>query len=180
MTAASHPLALLARASDLMKVSLDGAARVGPSCPTPCSEWDLGTLVNHVSDSLATLTELISGNRPRSASEGGCRPAQSELQRLLLAISRAPRDRADVGLTAVTGAFELTVHAWDVNESTGCRTPLPADLMSTLLSLAPLVLGRIERDGLFSSSYPPSAEQRTDTDRLLAMFGRRQLTSGIE
>jgi hypothetical protein len=85
-----------------------------------------------------------------------------------------PRDRPDIQLAALTGAFELTVHAWDINESTHRGVPLPADLVSALLRLAPVVLGNVERDGLFDASYPPASDQCTDTDRLLATFGRRK------
>jgi uncharacterized protein (TIGR03083 family) len=174
MTAASQPLALLSCAARLMSASLDGAARVLPTRRTPCAEWDLGTLVHHVSASVAALTELITGTVPGHGPKGGCTQAQVEIQRLLQAIARAPQDRPAIELTALTGAFELTVHAWDVTEATGRRAPLPAALVSTLLSLAPVVLGAIERDGLFNSSYPPSSDQCTDTDRLLALFGRRK------
>jgi hypothetical protein len=74
----------------------------------------------------------------------------------------------------LTGAFELTVHAWDITESTRCTMPMPSDLVSTLLSLAPVVLGEVDRDGLFDPSHPPAPSQSTDLDRLLALFGRRR------
>ncbi|MCW2547926.1 MAG: hypothetical protein JWN96_2386 [Mycobacterium sp.] len=175
MTTRSHPLDLLSRAAQLMSASLEGAAQVLPTRRTPCAEWDLGTLVHHISDSVAALTELISGAPRAPRPKGGCTYAQGEIRRLLQAIEQAPRDRPAIDLTALTGAFELTVHALDVNASTGRDTPLPADLVSTLLSFAPVVLGRIDREGLFDSSYPPSSDQSSDTDRLLAMFGRRSL-----
>jgi uncharacterized protein (TIGR03083 family) len=174
MTASSHPLALLTRAALVMSASLARAAQVMPTRPTPCTEWDLGTLVCHVSDSVAALNELISGATPGPGPKNGGTRAQHEIRRLLQAIARAPHDRPDIGLTALTGAFELTVHAWDIDESTGRSAPLPTDLVSTLLSFAPVVLSNIEREGLFDSSYSPSSDQCTDTDRLLAMFGRRK------
>jgi uncharacterized protein (TIGR03083 family) len=174
MTATSHPLDLLTRAAEVMSASLDDATQVMPTRPTPCSAWDLGTLVQHVSESVAALVELIGGAPSGHGPKGGCTQATFEIRRLLDAVSRAPRDQPAIELTALTGAFELTVHAWDLTESTGRPTPLPADLVSTLLSLAPVVLGNVERQGLFESSYPPSFDQCTDTDRLLAMFGRRK------
>ena len=174
MTAPSHPLDLLTQAAHLMSASLDNAAQVMPTRPTPCTEWDLGTLVHHVSASVAALTELISGATPGPGPKGGCAYAQVEIRRLLRTVAQAPHDRPDIDLAALTGAFELTVHAWDVNEATGRHAPLPADLVSTLLSLAPVVLGNVNREGLFDPSHPPSSDQCTDTDRLLALFGRRR------
>jgi len=167
------PLDLLARAARLWHESLDAAGGVPPSSPTPCTAWDLGTLVRHVSESVSTLIELIAGTASRPDSPGGAAQADVELGRLLRAIGRAPRDCPGVRLTALTGAFELTVHAWDINESSRRHVPLPADLVSTLLSRAPAVLHNLDRTGLFGIGYLPAPEQRSDTDRLLALFGRR-------
>jgi hypothetical protein len=94
------------------------------------------------------------------------------VEELITVAGRAPRGRRDIELTALTGAFELAVHAWDVGTSTGVPAALPADLASTLLALAPVVLGEVERAGLFGARRPPSPAQCTDTDRLLALFGR--------
>jgi uncharacterized protein (TIGR03083 family) len=173
MTTPSHPLALLTQAAHLVNASLDGAAEAPPTRRTPCTDWDLRTLVRHVSESAAALNELIGGAPPGPRPDGGCGQAQLEIEGLLGTIALAPRDRPDIDLAALTGAFELTVHAWDIDASTGRPTPLPADLVSTLLSFAPVVLGTIKRDGLFAPGHPPSLAQSTDTDRLLAMFGRR-------
>jgi hypothetical protein len=174
MSRPPHPLDLLTRAALLMSTSLDAAMRVLPTRPTPCTEWDLGTLVHHVSDSAAALTALISIAPPGPAPIGGCTQARLEIHRLRCAVAQARHDHPGIELTALTGSFELTVHAWDVGESTGRHAVLPAGLASDLLSLAPLVLTNVERDGLFDSSHPPSPGHHTDADRLLAMFGRRR------
>jgi uncharacterized protein (TIGR03086 family) len=174
MTALPHPLDLLTRAAELMSGSLEGASQVLPTHPTPCTEWDLGTLVHHVAYSVCALAEIIEGSEPGPAPKGGCTHAQLQIRRLLETIARAHRNSPSIELTALTGAFELTVHAWDIKESTGSPEPLPAELVSTLLSFAPVVLNNVERGGLFGTNLPPSADQSTDTDRLLALFGRRQ------
>jgi uncharacterized protein (TIGR03083 family) len=162
------PLDLLARAAHLMHESLAASADTPLDRPTPCTEWDLGALIRHVSASITVLTELLDGIAPHPDQSKG----DAECKRLRRAIARAPGDCPGVGLTALTGAFELTVHAWDINESTGRHQPLPADLVSTLLSRAPSVLD-VDRTGLFAVEHSPAPEQRSDTDRLLALFGRR-------
>jgi hypothetical protein len=169
----SQPLDLLARAAKLMDTSLDDASRAMPTLPTPCREWDLGTLVHHIAHSVSDLADLLEGRGPTPAPRGGCTQARAQIERLENAITQVSRDDESVELTALAGAFELALHAWDLNESAGSSKPLPADLASALLSLAPVVLNNIERRGLFDASLPPSAEQRTDTDRLVALFGRR-------
>jgi hypothetical protein len=174
MTAPSHPLALLARSAAVMSSSLDRAEHVLPTRATPCAGWDLGTLIGHVSDSVDLLATSV-GGRPAPSNSPDCRVrARLGIRQLLLAVRHAPHDRSDVGLAALTGAFELTVHAWDITESTRCSEPMPAGLVSTLLSLAPVVLGEVDRDGLFDPSHPLAPSQSTDLDRLLALFGRRR------
>lgn len=66
----------------------------------------------------------------------------------------------------MTGAFELTVHAWDITESTRCETPLSDDLVSTLLTFAPLVLDHVSRAGLFDP--PWDAWTRIEYPRAIA------------
>jgi hypothetical protein len=174
VTAPSRPLALLARSAVVMSDSLDGTAHVLPSRATPCAAWDLGMLIGHVSESVDLLTSLVGGSPPPSNSPDCRVRARQGTRQLLLAITHARPGRAGVELAALTGAFELTVHAWDINEATRCGEPIPADLTSTLLALAPAVLGEIDRDGLFDPSHPPTPSQSTDLDRLLALFGRHR------
>jgi uncharacterized protein (TIGR03083 family) len=172
MTGMPHPLDLLAQAAKVAADSLHTASGVAPTSPTPCSEWDLGTLVFHVADSAATLRELIVGDAPGPPPGAGCGPAQRELRRLRDAVHDAPRDDPAVELIALTGSFELTIHAWDINKATGSTERLPDDLVSTLLNFAPVVLEDIDHTGLFATTRSPTAGQCTDAERLLALFGR--------
>jgi hypothetical protein len=157
-----------------MGTSLDGATHVLPTRATPCTSWDLGTLISHVSDSLELLITSIGGT-PGSPHDPDCRAwARHRIGELQLAVRCAPRDHPGVELSALTGAFELTIHAWDITESTRCAMTLPADLVSTLLALAPVVLGGVDRAGLFDPRRPLTTRQGTDLDRLLALFGRQR------
>ncbi|HEX6449693.1 MAG TPA: maleylpyruvate isomerase N-terminal domain-containing protein [Trebonia sp.] len=173
MSAGPHALDLLEQAAWTAIRSIDGADGIDPRTPTPCTRWDLGTLVRHVADSAAATRELVTRIPPAAAPPPpGCAAARHELRGLLDAIGQAPRERPDIELAALVGAFELTIHAWDISQATaGANLPgLPAGLVTELLSLAPVVLG-IDRAGLFASEVPPS-DCRSDTDRLLALFGR--------
>ncbi|MFF7975693.1 hypothetical protein [Streptomyces sp. NPDC007905] len=66
-----------------------------------------------------------------------------------------PRETARVRWGALLGSYELTLHAWDVNQSTGCDGPLPPTLVEALLTFAPLVTEGVERTGLFAAPLPP-------------------------
>jgi hypothetical protein len=52
--------------------------------------------------------------------------------------------------------------------------PLPDDLVSDLLTFAPIVLGNLDRAGLFDRPRPPRPGEDTDLDRLLALSGRQR------
>jgi hypothetical protein len=86
-------------------------------------------------------------------------------------VTRAPRNVPAVALTALTGSYELAIHAWDIAEATGRGPALPTSLVEALLTYAPVVLGDVDRGGLFAAAGDPSCT-RDDHDRLLAMFGR--------
>lgn len=165
--------ALLLTAADLMSTSLCFAARTLPTRPTPCSEWRLGELVRHVAASASTLTEVIA-RAPRAPIAGsGCAHAEASIQELRQTVLNVPADNPAIGLTSLAGAFELTIHAWDINTAVEGATDLPDDHFRRLVRLAPIVLAEINRDGLFGPRLPPPPPGGTDTERLLALFGRR-------
>lgn len=87
-------------------------------------------------------------------------------------VARPPRDAARLHAIALPASYELTLHAWDINRTTGCRTPLPPTLVEALLALAPLVVDGVDRTDLFAAPLPPP-HPADPTDRLLALFGRR-------
>ncbi|OHV60705.1 hypothetical protein BCD48_40735 [Pseudofrankia sp. BMG5.36] len=163
---------MLLVAADLMSASLHVARRTLPTRPTPCSEWQLGQLVHHVADSASTLTEVITGAAPIPTTTTGCIRAELSLNELRQAVSDAPANAPAVDLTSLTGAFELTVHAWDIDTAVGATPRLPADHVRALVRLAPIVLSEIDRGGLFGARLA-SPSGASDTQRLLALFGRR-------
>lgn len=176
MTGLPPAVRLLTGAIDLVSRSIDAAARADPGSPTPCTEWDLGTLVRHVADSAASIRELIEGSPQAPPPPPGCAAARRELRRLRAVAGAVPRCDSGVELVALTGAYELTVHAWDIIRAVGGADELPADLVDSLLAHAPRVLSEVERTGLFGDEVP-AASVRTDTDRLLALFGRKRRQS---
>ncbi|MDT5015781.1 MAG: hypothetical protein QOD39_1941 [Mycobacterium sp.] len=167
---------LLLTAAEVASRSIDAAAQADPASQTPCTEWDLATLIRHLADSALVLRQLLDGTMPELPPPAGCAAAQHELARLRDAVDRAPRSVPSLDLAALAGSYELTVHAWDINRTTRNNECLPRDLVSSLLELAPLVLDDIDRTGLFAAPLPPGSE-RSDEERLLALFGRRDRQS---
>jgi uncharacterized protein (TIGR03086 family) len=157
---------------------------------TPCEGWDLRTLLLHVSDSLGVLTGALRagqvglGPPPAPEPTAGADPVACLRRRardLLGACAAAGAEErlvaiADRELTAsmvtAAGAIEIAVHGWDISVACGIRRPVPPGLAAELLPLAPLLIPRATRAGLFADPVPVP-EPACPGDRLIAFLGRR-------
>ncbi len=159
---------------------------------TPCAGWDLRTLVLHVSDSLGVLTGAIqdayvgAGPAPGEEPTAGAEPdpvacLRRRARALLGACAAAaagehPVAIADRELTtsmvAAAGAIEVAVHGWDISAACGVHRPVPPGLAAALLPIAPLLIPRATRAGLFADPVPVPA-LACPGDRLVAFLGRR-------
>ena len=165
--------------------------------PTPCPDWDLGTLLRHLGDSMADLetairTGCLDLEQPRLPA--GDDPVEAVRDRAadLLCVSYATPDGPDrfvtvgglpmpAALVTCTGAVEIAVHGWDVMAALadidGSRgTPIPAALAGQMLRLCPLLVAG--REDLFAGPVEVPA-QASPGDRLIGYLGRRpQVTGG--
>jgi len=143
MASLTRGLQLLAAA---VRYALAGAGLVTPpslSRPTPCAEWDLKLLVDHVSDSAGVLHQAITA---------GC-----------AGLPPPPGD-GPPGLDPV--------HGWDISVACGARRPVPPGLAAILLPLAPLLISPATRPGLFADPVPVPA-WASPGDQLVAFLGRQ-------
>jgi uncharacterized protein (TIGR03086 family) len=153
--------------------------------PTPCPDWDLGTLLGHLSDSMADLETLIRTGRldldhPPGPAEGEPVEALRERAAQLLCASYGylgPERFVTIGglpmpagLVACTGAVEIAVHGWDVTTALGGGAPIPAGLATRMLRLCPLIVDG--REDLFAVPVEVPA-QASPGDRLVGYLGRR-------
>jgi hypothetical protein len=74
-------------------------------------------------------------------------------------------------MVALVGSYELTLHAWDVGQSTARGPKLDPDLISALLINAPSVSVGAQRDGLFHAEARPADDADPEL-QLLSLFGR--------
>ena len=157
--------------------------------PTPCADWDLGTLLGHLADSMADLEaairtghldlepsgdlavagppagDLIEVLRDRAAqllcaSYGYVGPEQ------FVAVGGLPMP---AGLVTCAGAVEIAVHGWDVSAASGGGRPIPAGLATRMLRLCPLLVAG--REGLFAVPVKVPA-QASPCDQLIGYLGR--------
>jgi len=191
MASLTSGLQLLASA---VRYALASAGLVTPALlprPTPCTEWDLAALLDHVSDSAGVLHQAIAAGcvgpgPPPGGGPAGLDPVRGlhqQTARLLATCAAAgpARRLAAVGdrelttsMVALAGALEITVHGWDISVACGARRPVPAGLAVILLPLAPLLITPATRPGLFAAPVPVPA-QAGPGDRLVAFLGRPPL-----
>jgi uncharacterized protein (TIGR03086 family) len=162
---------------------------------TPCAGWDLRTLLLHVSDSLGVLTDALQAGQISAGPLPGHEPTteadpvaclRRQARDLLGACTAASVEEhlvaiADRELTtsmvAAAGAIEIAVHSWDISAACGACQPVPPGLAAALLPLAPLLIPRASRVGLFADPVPVP-EAACPGDRLVAFLGRRPRPSG--
>ncbi|MFF4033294.1 TIGR03086 family metal-binding protein [Streptomyces sviceus] len=159
--------------------SVAGAQRVGLGTGTPCREWDLGELLEHLDDSLDALYEGLSGGRigllPHADRVCGFRTRACAV---LGAWAAGPPEEVlvgerplDVRMMAAVGAVEIAVHGWDVSRSCGRPRPIPEGLAGELLSVARCVVGEEDRGVRFGAPVAVPSDAPAGT-RLLAFLGR--------
>ncbi|MEV0234203.1 TIGR03086 family metal-binding protein [Nonomuraea sp. NPDC050786] len=190
-------VALLERAIDYALGSLRLVTTATLCRATPCADWNLQRLLDHMADSLQTLNDAATGHIALSpvdeVSEGSChnpalrlRDGATEVLALwtgTLASNRiagTPSGNqliaiADHHLTspvvAAAGAIEITVHGWDVARSCGEHRPIPSLMADELLDLAQLFVTGRDRPHRFAPRVPVPPHAPAE-DRLLAYLGR--------
>jgi len=183
-TALDEAVELLDRSLAYTRVML---ADVGPDNLdrlTPCTGWDLHQLLAHMEDALDAFTEAAAGRvaiDPVPETETRVEALRAKACALLGAWAAArpvTDDRVEVGdlgidapLLVATAALEITVHGWDVGQTTGRGGAIPSDLASGLLIVAEQVIDAHGRGPEFASPRPTAADAGA-ADRLLAWTGR--------
>jgi uncharacterized protein (TIGR03086 family) len=181
---------LLERALSYTRGALQHVRPTDLTRPTPCAGWDLDRLLDHMDDALDAFTDGASGvidvDPPRAALEVRVTTLQTKACALLGAWS-APWNPSVVHVggapvpTAVltrAASLEITVHGWDVAETTGRSGPMPAALARDLMAVALDLVDDGDRGTRFAA---PLVDRSDDpVERLLAFLGRRHLTGPRE
>jgi uncharacterized protein (TIGR03086 family) len=158
-------------------------------CPTPCRDWDLGTLLAHMNDSLAALQEAMDlGN---VGVEAGARAAlvparrddpaaavRGRATRLLGSLAGRHEPLVSVGgypvpagIVTSAGAVDIAVHGWDVARACGSGGPIPAPLAAEILEVSRLLVTAADRPARFGAPVRV-LPQASVSDQLVAYLGR--------
>jgi uncharacterized protein (TIGR03086 family) len=166
--------------------------QLGPddwSRSTPCSEWDVRALVQHVVNELAWVEPLVQGRTiaevgdsldgdllgddPVGAFHHHCRAAHAALEEpgaLSRTVHLSYGDETASGYAEqVTG--DVLIHAWDLARGAGLDDELPADMVAWAAGWAPEVTRMMAGAGMVGEpvAVGPDADPQT---ALLALFGR--------
>jgi uncharacterized protein (TIGR03086 family) len=190
MTNLTGGVGLLERAISYALGSLHCVTPESLSAPTPCSEWDVGTLLHHIHDSLAALCEAIDDGAVAIDPEG---PADDPVatfrhragQVLGAWVGAGDRDRMvtiggcplTAGIVATAGSVEIAVHGWDIYQACGQPHPIPHALATELLAISPIIVADADRPSRFAVQVTVSPAE-SPSDQLIAFLGREPLTAG--
>jgi uncharacterized protein (TIGR03086 family) len=170
----------------LGSLSLVTAAQL--SRPTPCTEWDIRALLEHMNDSLLALCEAAHVGRVfADPLDGPADTAASLVKGLrdracqLLGVWVRADSSTDVvvgrrslpgSIVAGTGALEVAVHGWDVARACGRNRRIPTVLAEDLIELSRVLVVDADRPTRFAPALPVSRDAGAD-ERLLNFLGRR-------
>ena len=161
--------------------------------PTPCAEWDVRALLNHVIGTLWLAEGLLADQPPRYAmAPGGLPPrdlagddpavayAEASAAALAAAAGGDALTRIHVtplgempgpGLAGFT-TLDILVHGWDLAKATGQPTDLDGRLAAHVLDFAAQALATPDsRAGRIGPAVPAAADAPV-TSRLAAFLGR--------
>jgi len=174
----------LARASAVVGDLIDRIAADQWMAPTPCAEWNVRDLVNHLGMNLVYVALLDGSPMPEREADrlgtdpaGAYRRSAAALQAAAALPGVLERSQATpVGVA--TGAerlqwriVDLLAHGWDLVQATGVAAELPDDLIEQALTLVRAQLPSQPRAGRFADPEP-IRDDAPAIDRLAAFTGR--------
>jgi uncharacterized protein (TIGR03086 family) len=162
------------------------------SDPTPCTEWNVQQLVNHMIIGNLLFAGILSGRPGTSADVAKAHLTSPLADRPV----EAYRESADAVLTAfrrpgvldeqfvvpfgpVPGIVaahlritEVLVHGWDLARATGQSTDFPDDIVEQELAFSRAKVGEIPPGRTPFAPEQPVAQDAAPIDRLAACLGR--------
>lgn len=157
---------------------------------TPCSEWDLRALLNHMIGELLWVPELLKGKTIAEVGDryegdvGGSDPANNWLRAADAALVAVHRAEPDAVVHLSYGDFpakhyigeigtDVLIHGWDVGQSLQCSLIFYKDIAQAAHDR---VLPNIQsyRDSGLVGEPIEVAEDASTQAKLLAIMGRKQ------
>jgi uncharacterized protein (TIGR03086 family) len=174
------------KATEQCQIAIDGVSAADLDKPTPCSEFDVKDLLNHVIAGMSMLKTAASGGKatPPEGNIVGDDPAgqyKAAREELLDVLGQdgvfdktweMPFGAMPGKMMAGIAFLEHLTHAWDVRKATGQETELPGDLVKECYELVQPMDQMLRMPGVCGPAVevPDSASA---TDKLIAFMGRQ-------
>lgn len=156
---------------------------------TPCSEWDVRALVNHVTSEALWLPHLLAGktieeagdafdgdvlgNDPAGAWSIAAKEEREAIQEAGVLERTVHLSRGPTPASVYIGELfsDHLIHAWDLARGIGGNEKLDPELVDTLYGFAAPIEDDLKASGMYGDKVDPPAEVDTQT-KMLAVFGR--------
>jgi uncharacterized protein (TIGR03086 family) len=179
---AMDPLVAHQRAQDTFADVLVNVTSDQLLSPTPCPEWDVKALIDHVIDGNQRVA-VRAGGQPAPLPEDldAAHRASADAAQEIFAQPQALARTYQLPIGELPGtAFielrtsDLLVHAWDLAVATGQPTDLDPELAEYVLAFSKQMMSR---PGLRGDDRPfgeeqPCGDERPAADRVAAFLGR--------
>lgn len=190
-----NPVMLLEQATARVKAVMAGVQQSQLAHPTPCSQWDVRALINHMIGVLEFTAGCIIGSPPdiQPAAAESSQINEREVGNLANAYGRALSHLLE--LAAKPGALDNVaatpfgempanrifmgtvldqlIHCWDLAKATGQDTTLDADLVAFAFPVLQSGFADLGRQAGFIGPEITVADDAGLQDRLLAYMGRQ-------
>ena len=173
----AHQRAQVTFADVLVNVSSDQM-----SSPTPCPEWDVKALIDHVIAGNQRVVERAGGQvAPLPENLGAAHRASAEAAQETFAEPQALTRTFQLPIGEIPGsAFielrtsDLLVHAWDLATATGQPTDLDPELAEYVLAFSKQMMSRpgLRGDGRPYGEEQPWGDAHPMAGRVAAFLGR--------
>ena len=186
------PYTALERAVSSTEAIVKGIRKKDLASPTPCSEWNVKQLLNHVVGTLWLADGLFNDRKPRYAVAPGALP-KSDLvgddpSKAYAKASRAALDAAsaegtiervhntplgDMPGSALAGftTMDVLVHGWDLARATGQDEDLDDDIVRFVTAFAKQAITDASRAPTIGPAVR-APKGATPTQKLVAYLGR--------
>ncbi|MGD0834276.1 MAG: TIGR03086 family metal-binding protein [Candidatus Dormibacteria bacterium] len=179
MTTEAPPDALFDAALDQMQALIDSARPDQMTLPTPCTDWDVRALLNHIVGGPAGFVARVSGKTAGWAAPQGdllgddpaaaFRAARQTLEATFLEYPEA------AGRSRPFIVGESAIHAWDLAQATGQTARLDPALAEAGLVVLRAALKPEMRSSTSFGPEMPVAPDAPPYERLAGFLGRQPL-----
>jgi uncharacterized protein (TIGR03086 family) len=158
--------------------------------PTPCTEWTVRDVLNHITNENLWAAELfpgktiaevgnrldgdLLGNNPRAAFDRSVEAARAEVEK-----PGAMEAATHLSFGDTPGAeyarqlfLDLLIHGWDIAKGAGQDAQLEPDLVAACIPVAEQLTAMVGDGGAYGSKLKVDTSVDPQT-RLLAILGRR-------